>query len=156
MIRRPPTPTRTDTLFPYTSLYGSVREGLTTPCSLRTAEVDNFCTRMVKEIEQRGVSLADSDDRSVRAKLIAAGYTHPQAPALFTLVRIVMTLGLPAMFLVFFLATSAQPSIMKLYVGAVLLAVAGLYLPNIFIAAKRDRRQRELLNGFPAADRTST
>src|SRR3546814_9533230 len=62
-----------------------------------------------------------------------------------------MTLGLPAMFLVFFLATSAQPSIMKLYVGAVLLAVAGLYLPNIFIAAKRDRRQRELLNGFPDA-----
>src|SRR3546814_20462126 len=40
---------------------------------------------------------------------------------------------------------------MKLYVGAVLLAVAGLYLPNIFIAAKRDRRQRELLNGFPDA-----
>src|SRR3546814_465416 len=128
-----------------------VREGLTTAGSLRTAEVENFWTRLVKEIEQRGVSLADSDDRSVRAKLIAAGYTHPQAPALFTLVRIVMTLGLPAMFLVFFLATSAQPSIMKLYVGAVLLAVAGLYLPNIFIAAKRDRRQRELLNGVPDA-----
>src|SRR3546814_8513745 len=67
-----------------------VREGLTTACSLRTAEVENFWTRLVKEIEQRGVSLADSDDRSVRAKLIAAGYTHPQAPALFTLVRIVM------------------------------------------------------------------
>ena len=128
-----------------------VREGLTTAGSLRTAEVENFWTRLVKEIEQRGVSLADSDDRSVRAKLIAAGYTHPQAPALFTLVRIVMTLGLPAMFVIFFLATSVQPSIMKLYVGAVLLAVAGLYLPNIFIAAKRDRRQRELLNGFPDA-----
>src|SRR3546814_3390173 len=68
-----------------------VREGLTTAGSLRTAEVENFWTRLVKEIEQRGVSLADSDDRSVRAKLIAAGYTHPQAPALFTLVRIVMT-----------------------------------------------------------------
>src|SRR3546814_9390775 len=96
-----------------------VREGLTTAGSLRTAEVENFWTRLVKEIEQRGVSLADSDDRSVRAKLIAAGYTHPQAPALFTLVWIVMTLGLPAMFVIFFLATSVQPSIMKLYVGEI-------------------------------------
>src|SRR3546814_6622885 len=47
-----------------------VREGLTTAGSLRTAEVENFWTRLVKEIEQRGVSLADSDDRSVRAKQI--------------------------------------------------------------------------------------
>src|SRR3546814_18896379 len=101
-----------------------MREGLTTAGSLRTAEVENFWTRLVTEIEQRGVSLADSDDRSVRAKLIAAGYTHPQAPALFTLVRIVLTLGLPAMFPVFFLATSALPSIIDRQSGVSEMGVA--------------------------------
>ena len=33
----------------------------------------------------------------------------------------------------------------------VISALAGLYLPAVFIAAKADRRQREIINGFPDA-----
>src|SRR3546814_4998504 len=67
-------------------------DGLTSAGSLRGAETQNFWTRLVQQIESRGLSLADTDAQSARAKLIAAGYMHPQAPALFTLVRIALTL----------------------------------------------------------------
>lgn len=126
-------------------------DGLTSAGSLRGAETQNFWTRLVQQIESRGLSLADTDAQSARAKLIAAGYMHPQAPALFTLVRIALTLGLPAVFVIVSLATTVQPSIFKLYIFGAILALVGLYLPNIWVAARRDRRQRDMLNGFPDA-----
>ncbi len=40
---------------------------------------------------------------------------------------------------------------MTLYVQAMIAALAALYLPSVFIQAKADRRQQELVNGFPDA-----
>ena len=40
---------------------------------------------------------------------------------------------------------------MKLYFSIIISATLGLYLPNLFIRAKADRRQQELVNGFPDA-----
>lgn len=128
-----------------------VRDGMTNAGSLRTSEVQNFWTRLTERIESRGISLADTNAQSVRTKLVAAGYTHPQAPAVFTLVRILLTLGLPAAFIIVSMATAVEPSIIKLYITGAILALAGLYLPNIWIAARRDRRQRDMLNSFPDA-----
>ena len=39
----------------------------------------------------------------------------------------------------------------KLYLSLVIAAAMGLYLPNIFVRARADRRQREIINGFPDA-----
>src|SRR3546814_13352787 len=50
-----------------------VREALTTAGSLRPAEVENIWPRLLKDTEQRGVSLDARDDRSVRPTLIATG-----------------------------------------------------------------------------------
>ena len=38
---------------------------------------------------------------------------------------------------------------MKLYLYGGGLAIAGLYLPNLFITAKADRRREEIVHGFP-------
>ncbi len=45
----------------------------------------------------------------------------------------------------------SSPGIAKLYITLVIAAALGLYLPNIFIRAKADRRQREIINAFPDA-----
>ncbi len=48
-------------------------------------------------------------------------------------------------------STGSSPGIIKIYAAVVISALAGLYLPSVFIAAKADRRQREIINGFPDA-----
>ncbi len=45
----------------------------------------------------RGLSLVDTKDEALRQKLIAAGYTAPYAPRVYTLVRLVLVIGLPVL-----------------------------------------------------------
>jgi tight adherence protein C len=123
--------------------------GVPTLGSLRAERVESAWLKLVNTIEQRGISLVDTKDATLRQKLIAAGYTAPHAPRVYTLVRLVMVIGLPLLVLLFFWASASSPSIIKLYFSLVIAAAMGLYLPNIFIRAKADRRQQALLNAFP-------
>ena len=119
--------------------------------SLRSERLESSWLKLVNAIEKRGLSLVDTKDASLRQKLIAAGYTASYAPRVYTLVRLVMVVGLPALVLLFFWLTNSSPSLFKLYSWLIVAAVLGLYLPNVFIRARADRRQRELVNGFPDA-----
>jgi tight adherence protein C len=119
--------------------------------SLRMERAESAWLKLVNTIEQRGLSLVDTKDASLREKLVAAGYTAPYAPRVYTLIRLVMVIGLPFFVLVFFWLTGSSPSMFKLYFSLVIAAALGLYLPNIFIRAKADRRQRALTNAFPDA-----
>lgn len=119
--------------------------------SLRSEQTENAWLKLVNAIEKSGLSLVDTKDQSLRQKLVAAGYTGTYAPRVYTLVRLVLVLGLPVMVLGFYWMMGSSPSVMKLYFSVMIAAVLGLYLPNIFIRAKADRRQREIINGFPDA-----
>lgn len=119
--------------------------------SLRSQEVQSTWIRLVNSIEKAGVSLVDTNDNSLRQRLIAAGYENPAAPRIYTLVRLMMVIGLPVAVVSIFYATGAQPSLVKLYFSIIISATLGLYLPSLFIRAKADRRQEELVNGFPDA-----
>lgn len=85
----------------------------------------------------------------MREKMVAAGYTSPSAPKVFTLVRIILIFALPLGYIAVQRATGEPITTMKLYGYGLGLAVAGLYLPNIFIRAKADRRRETITNGFP-------
>lgn len=119
--------------------------------SLRTDRIQSGWLNLVNAIEKRGLSLVDTKDKAVRQKLIAAGFTAPHAPRVYTLVRLVMVVGLPVLVLLYFWAMGSSPSVVKLYFTLVIAAALGLYLPAIFIRARADRRQRDIINGFPDA-----
>jgi tight adherence protein C len=119
--------------------------------SLRTERIESAWLKLVNSIERRGLSLVDTRDASMRRKLVAAGYTAGYAPRVYTLIRLVMVIGLPSLILLFLWLTGSSPSLFKLYLSLVIGAVLGLYLPSLFITARADRRQRELVNGFPDA-----
>ena len=125
--------------------------GGATSHSIRSQEAETAWVRLVNFIEKRGVSLADTKGDKLRKRMIAAGYTHPAAPRIFTLVRLVLTIGLPAAFVAGTYMMSEPPSFMKIYLFSAVLALLGLYLPNVWIAAKADRRQQALLNAMPDA-----
>ena len=119
--------------------------------SLRSEQAEGAWLKLVNGIEKAGLSLVDTRDDSLRKKLVAAGYTATYAPRLYTLIRLVLVIGLPVSLFLLMWLTGSTPSILKVYAAVVISALAGLYLPAVFIAAKADRRQREIINGFPDA-----
>lgn len=125
--------------------------GTPTLGSLRTDRVQSAWLNLVNSIEKHGLSLVDTKDASLRQKLVAAGFTAEHAPRVYTLVRLVLVVALPLFVLMLFWLGGSSPSVFKLYLTLIIAAAAGLYVPSLFVRVRADRRQRELINGFPDA-----
>lgn len=119
--------------------------------SLRVERVESTWLKLVNAIEKRGLSLVDTNDQALRQKLIAAGFTAIYAPRIYTLLRLVLVVALPGLLLGFYWLTGSSPSLIRLYITLTIAAAVGLYLPRLFIRARAERRQREIINGFPDA-----
>ena len=119
--------------------------------TLRSDRVESAWLKLVDRVEKAGLSLVDTRDKAVRQRLIAAGYTAPHAPRVYTFVRLVAVVALPALVLLNFWLRGSSPGVMTLYFSLVAAAAFGLYLPALVVRAKADRRQREIINGFPDA-----
>ena len=119
--------------------------------SLRTHTVESAWLKLVNSIESKGLSLVDTKDASVRRQLVAAGFTAPYAPRVYTLLRLLFVIGLPILAATFFWATGSSPSILRLYFTLVIAAAIGLYLPALLVRMRAARLQQELINGFPDA-----
>ncbi|MEL1251011.1 type II secretion system F family protein [Aurantiacibacter gilvus] len=110
---------------------------------------DGAWFRLLEKIEKSGLSLADSRGDELRQRLMAAGYSSPSAPRVFTLIRVVLVVLLPS-FLFLAIGLSGQElSLVNTYLLGVLFAVIGLYLPNLVVSAKKSRREEEIRRGFP-------
>lgn len=112
-------------------------------------ERGNAWAKLAARIESSGLSLGDSDPQGLRRKLIAAGYRSPHAPKIFTLLRLMLIFALPAAIVLPQLLSDEPKSVFSLYLFGAGLAVMGLFIPGLFLRAKADRRQQEILNGFP-------
>ena len=119
--------------------------------SLRSDRVQSAWLRLVDGIEKAGLSLVDTKDESVRRRLIAAGYAAPYAPRVFTLARLALVVLLPGLVLFQFWVSRASPSLLTLYFAVVIAAAIGFYLPALIVRIKADRRQQDIINGFPDA-----
>lgn len=122
---------------------------LTDSASLRGDTLAKGWHKLTEFIERSGISLVDTQGESLRARLVAAGYTAPLAPKLFTAIRLGLLVLLPAIYVGAIFLGGSEVSPFKLYIFGVALAVFGLYAPNLFISAKADRRREAIVNGFP-------
>ena len=119
--------------------------------SLRTERANAAWHKLVDRIERAGLSLVDTKDEALRRKLVAAGYTAGYAPRVFTLIRLALVIGLPVLMLTFLWLSGSSPALLSLWLTLVISAAVGLYVPNLVIRVKADRRQREIMNAFPDA-----
>lgn len=117
--------------------------------SLTRKRSEGVWANMVKRIESAGLNLGDTAETEITKQLKAAGYVSQAAPRVYTLVRLMMLFALPGLFLLFSWSRPEPPSVLQLYIGSAILMVMGLYLPNLFVRAKADRRREEIVNGFP-------
>ena len=121
------------------------------PAGLRTHDARGTWVSLVGAIEKAGIPLVDTKDATIRSRLVAAGYSKEHAPRVYSLIRLMMVIGLPLAAFAMMWVSGSSPSMTKLYFVGMIAALLGLYLPNIFIRAKADRRHREIINGFPDA-----
>ena len=129
-------------------LAGTTAPAVAPRMSLRVDQGPSFWVRLIRGVEKRGVSLADSKPGVYSEKLVQAGFVQPHAPRLYMLVRTALTLVLPVIGATVLLLTS-EPTPMKLYMFVGGLAVTGLYLPGFFIGSRASSRAKAVLNGFP-------
>lgn len=116
---------------------------------LRERNKNSAWIQLTEAIERAGIPLIDEKNDGLRAKLAMAGFPAPSAARIFTLVRLILLLVLPGIYLLFALRGSQQPSLMHMYLFSVVLAVAGMYAPNIWLTRRADGRKQEIVNGFP-------
>ena len=119
--------------------------------SLRAERAEGAWLALVNTIEKTGLSLVDTRSEALRQKLIAAGYTAPYAPRVYTLIRLALVIALPIFIVSLYWLIGSMPSITRLYFSVMIAAAMGLYLPSLYIRVRADRRQREIVNAFPDA-----
>ncbi len=119
--------------------------------SLKNDHSSSLWARLIAEIESRGLSLEDSKSSLLAEKLALAGYSQPYAVRAYVLIRTGLTLFLPVLAYGVAMGIGAHLSPSKLYMMLVVAAAAGLYVPNVIVSGRADRRKQEILNGFPDA-----
>lgn len=117
--------------------------------SLTRRRNEGVWASMVKRIESTGLDLGDTAESDVAKQLKAAGYISSSAPRVYTLVRLILLFTIPGLFILASWLRPEPPTVLQLYFGSSIFAVLGLYLPNLFVRAKADRRREEIINGFP-------
>lgn len=127
---------------------GAISESATAMLESSAAKASAWA-RLTERIERGGFSLGDSDPKALQRKMIAAGYRSPQAPKIFTLVRLLLIILLPSLVVLPQLVSDKPVSLLSLYLQGAGLAVMGLVMPNLYLTARADRRRQEIVNGFP-------
>lgn len=117
--------------------------------SLRSWGNESAWARMAQRIEQAGLSLADSKNDRLSLMLKEAGYNSPSAPRIFTLLRLGLVFALPALALGIVYLGGNRPDIITIYLVGSGFGLFGLFLPNLVVSAKADRRKQAIVNGFP-------
>ncbi|HEU4652175.1 MAG TPA: type II secretion system F family protein [Croceibacterium sp.] len=117
--------------------------------SVKFQDRENAWARLADLVERTGLNLADTKSDRLREKLIAAGFASPSAPRVFTLLRLVLVIALPLVYVGLAFLRPEPPGFLTLYVVGSILALLGLYLPNLFVRARADRRKEAIINGFP-------
>ena len=133
------------------SLTSSMEEGVVPGAGLRVHDARGAWVALVTAIEKAGVPLVDTKDATLRSRLVAAGYTQGYAPRIYSLIRLIGVIGLPVAVITLLWASGSSPSATRLYIIGMISALAGLYLPSLWIRARADRRQQQIINGFPDA-----
>jgi tight adherence protein C len=111
--------------------------------------LDTGWSRLADQVEKAGLNLSDTNADELKQKLLAAGFSSPAAPRIFVLSRLIMIFVLPIVYL-FFATLGGEPlSFFRLYLVPGILAILGMYLPNLIVTGKADRRREAVTNGFP-------
>jgi tight adherence protein C len=119
------------------------------PGSVRFQSRETAWAKLADAVEKAGLNLNDTRNDRLRDKLVAAGFTSPAASRVYTMVRLLAVIMLPLIYVVIAYSQDEPPGFFTIYLIGSALALLGLYIPNLYVRAKADRRKEAIVNGFP-------
>ncbi|WP_204369258.1 type II secretion system F family protein [Methylocucumis oryzae] len=118
---------------------------------MRRDRISEGWAKLTDRIERAGISLVDTQGDKLRARLIAAGYNFACGSQIVHACSddnpIPLTGNATARRRFWWFGNFPDEA---LYIRG-FASDSSLYLPNLFISAKADRRREEIINGFPDA-----
>ncbi len=87
----------------------------------------------------------------LRMRMLHAGFVGPNVVRNYVILRSALAVGVPAVFLSLLPAIAVDLPARNIAIITIILAMAGLYLPSIWISSRVDRRQQAIGSAFPDA-----
>jgi len=106
---------------------------------------------LLKPLEKYFVDQKEGAHSSLRQRMLMAGFVGPNVVRNYFLIRTILAVGLPLTFLLLSPTIAGDMSIKKLIIVTAGVALAGLYLPGIWVSSRVDKRQQALTEAFPDA-----
>jgi tight adherence protein C len=106
---------------------------------------------IVKPLEKYFMDQKEGSESNLRTRLMQAGFTGSSVVRNYFLIRTILAVGVPAAFLFLLPILGIDMSVRKIMVATAGLALAGLYLPGIFISSRVDKRHQAIAEAFPDA-----
>lgn len=88
-----------------------------------------------------------SQDETVQQRLVKAGYDGPVAPLAYSMLRVIILIGLPLLAFIFIPKTS----FLKVFVGVAAIGMFALLLPPFILMRLERRRQEQIKRSLPDA-----
>lgn len=107
--------------------------------------------QVLKPLEKYFVDQKEGSESSLRQRMLMAGFVGPNVVRNYFLVRTVLAIGAPLLFLLLSPTIAGDMSVKKLIIVTAAIALAGLYLPGIWVSSRIDRRQQAITEAFPDA-----
>lgn len=130
---------------------GSRSEDGARKVSLRHREPDTRLAKVLKGLEEHAIATNEEERSSIRLRMIRAGFMSDTAVRVYYIVRVLLAVSLPVVFLLMAPTMVPDMPLKKVLAIAVGLCFAGLFLPHRWIQSKIDTRQKAITNGFPDA-----
>lgn len=121
------------------------------PTLRASVDRDGRWDEVLKPLEKYFVDQKEGAQSSLRQRMLMAGLVGPNVVRNYFLIRASLAVGLPLLFLLLSPEIAGDMSIKKLIIVTAGIALAGLYLPGIWISHRVDRRQQALTEAFPDA-----
>ncbi len=128
------------------------RKGMEDAPVLRsTRQMESQWDEILRPIEKYFMDQKDGSQSGLRMRMLQAGFVGPNVVRNYFLIRTLLAIGVPTAFLFFLPMIAVDMSAKKIMITTIGLALAGLYLPGIWISSRVDRRQQALGEAFPDA-----
>jgi len=119
--------------------------------TLRPGDGNSVWSQVLAGLEKRAIPTNEKERTTARVRLMQAGYGGPNAVRNYYAIRLLLSVILPAGFLLLAPVFTRNMPVEKVMLITVCLLVAGLYLPSAFVSNRARNRQRAISESFPDA-----
>ncbi len=121
------------------------------PVLRSTQQRESNWDEILRPLEKYFVDQKDGAQSSLRLRMLQAGFVGPNVVRNYFFIRTLLAIGVPTAFLFLLPMIAGDMTVKKIMITTIVLGLAGLYLPGIWVSSRIDKRQQAIGEAFPDA-----